>query len=303
MTVIIYEPFMHFIPTGEGWARGFEDLGWTAYRLPSMQYRILEVDAKVDLLIMHDLSPAMIEDLRLYKKTNPTTKVAVLCDHWRPHFETAKDLVDLWFELSIQHTHSKKEFDARGMTFGHVQLSAHTKDFHPVLLSPKLYDVSFVGQLTHGYRGEDKYLYPVLDKGYKGIFGGGFTYKGVAYNHIPHNVLNHIYNSTKVNINFHYPLHKMEKADDLEYRMEVNGRVFEIALSGNFQISDNPLVKDYFGDSIPVVGAEEWTDRIDYYLAHPEERDILAKKAYDICLNNHMYVHRAKKILTLLKML
>jgi len=27
MIAIIYEPFQHFIPTGEGWARGFEDLG------------------------------------------------------------------------------------------------------------------------------------------------------------------------------------------------------------------------------------------------------------------------------------
>jgi hypothetical protein len=300
MKAIVYEPFMHFIPTGEGWARGFEDLGWTVYRLPAFQYKITEVAEEVDLLIIHDLSSEVIEDLKTYKKTFPNTQVAILCDHWRPHFETAKDLVDLWFELSVVHTHSKKEFDVRGMRFGHVQLSAHKNDFFPTNV-PKIYDVSFVGQLTHGYRGEDKYLHPVLDRNYHGVFGGGFTYKGRTYPHIGHDQLNHIYNNTKVNINFHYPLHKMERADDLEYRLEVNGRVFEIALSGNFQISDNPLVERFFGDSIPIVNENNWIEKIDYYISNPEERDILSKKAYYICVNNHMYSHRASKILDLLR--
>ena len=302
MRAIIYEQFQHFIPTGEGWAKGLEDLGATVYRLPCYQYRLVEVDEEVDLIITHVITPDIIEDLKTYKCTFPKVKIAVLCDYFRPHFETAKDIVDLWFELSIQHTHSKKQFDARNMPFGHVQLSAHVKNFHPTD-TPKIYEVSFVGQLTHGYRGEDKYLYPVLDKGYKGIFGGGFTYRGITYPHIHHDNLNHIYNSTKVNINFHYPLHKMETENDLEYRMEVNGRVFEIALSGNFQISDNPLVKDFFEDSIPIVKENEWINRIDYYLAHEEERVQLAKKAHNICLNNHMYIHRVKKILGLLNML
>lgn len=293
---------MHFIPTGEGWARGFEDLGWTVYRLPAFQYRIIEVAEEVDLLIIHDLSPEVIVDLKTYKQTFPRTKVAVLCDHWRPHFEDAKYLVDLWFELSVVHTHSKKEFDLRGMPFGHVQLSAHKKDFYPIDM-PKTYDVSFVGQLSHGYREEDKWLHPVLDRKYYGIFGGGYSYKGITYPHIGHNQLNNIYNSTKVNLNFHYPLHKMEKADDLEYRLEVNGRVFEIALSGNFQISDNPLVEKFFGDAIPIVNESKWIETIDYYIARPEERAKLAQKSYDICLNNHMYVHRASSILELLKML
>jgi len=302
MKIIVYEPFQHFIPTGEGWARGFEDLGHTAYRLPSVQYRITDVDEEVDLLIIHDLVPEVTKDLIEYKKTFPNTKIAVLCDYYRPHFDAAKDFVDLWFELSVQHTYSKKQFDARGMSFGHVQLSAHTKNFYPKDI-PKIYDVSFIGQLSHGYRGEDKYLYPVIDKKYKGIFGGGFNYKGTLYPHIHHDNLNNIYNSTKVNINFHYPLHKEERENDLEYRLEVNGRIFEIALSGNFQISDNPLVANFFGNSIPIVGENEWTNKIDYYLSNEKERLDLAKKSYDICKNNHMYVHRAKKILELLKML
>ena len=31
MNAIIYEPFLHYVPTGNGWAKGLEDLGFEEY--------------------------------------------------------------------------------------------------------------------------------------------------------------------------------------------------------------------------------------------------------------------------------
>jgi hypothetical protein len=177
------------------------------------------------------------------------------------------------------------------MPIGHVQLASHPEMF-PNIACEKTNDVSFIGQVSHGYRSEDKYLFPVIDKGYRGAFGG-FTYKGVSYPYKAYTEINPIYNATKVNLNFHYPTQKEEREDNLEYRIDINGRTFDIAMSGNFQICDTPIVTNFFEDSIPVVTPDKWLETIDYYLTHEDEREAKAKRAKEIALAYHTYLNRA----------
>lgn len=65
-------------------------------------------------------------------------------------------------------------------------------------------------------------------------------------------------------------------------------RVFDIALSGGFQLSQkNRLTKEIFGDSVPLFASkEEFEKLLDYYMSRPDERDRLAKKSREIALRN-----------------
>jgi hypothetical protein len=296
-TALIYEPFQHFIPTGEGWASGLEDLGWNIYRLPETEYRLSEVNEPLDLIIIHDMDLQKSKDICEYKSRYPEVKIAVLISTYDPLFYSIRNHVNFWFNLSVQNTYLSNSYNEKGMPFSCVSLAAHTKYSFPINCS-KEYDVSFIGQIGqqgHGYREEDKYLFPVIDRGYRGIFGG-FSYNGIQYVNQHYSKLNEIYNKTKVNLNFHYTNQKSE-SDDPMSRLELNGRTFDIALSGNFQITDNPITKELFGDSIPVVSVNRWVETIDYYLTHEEERQQLSKKARDLALQFHTYVNRAKEIL------
>lgn len=292
MKTIVYEGFQHFIPTGEGWAKGLEELGHVVYRLPSTQYRIAEVDEDVDLMIIHDIN---IDDIIAYKTVHPKTKVAILHPYYDPHvFRKLKPYVDLWFNLGIKNSFFTKYMEMEGMKYRPISLAAHSSYAFPMEVE-KSYDVSFFGQIGqqgHGYRNEDVYLYPVIEKGYKSAFGG-FKW----YPPLHHSKLNEVYNRTKVNLNFHYSNQKAESPEDGLSRIELNGRVFEIALSGNFQISDHPFISEAFGDAIPYVKPEDWIKTIDYYLAHDDERNALAQKARTIALEKHTYACRAKQIL------
>lgn len=294
MKAIVYEAFQHFIPTGEGWAKGLEALGWEVYRLPSVEYSITDVDGPVDLLIVHDVNVKVASDLIEYKRENPSVKVGVLCSSFEPCFNHLQPYVDLWFNLSIQNNYLAQKFGEKGMKFRSVQLAAHPDRSFPVKF-PKEFDVSFFGQIGsqgHGYRGEDKYLNPFLNQKYKGAFGGFPPFAPVA-----HKALNQIYNATKVNLNFHYSNQKVESPTDPLSRIELNGRVFEIALSGNFQISDHPRIKEFFGDTVPYVEQDKWVEMVDYFIKNNDEREFLAKDAREVALKLHTYSCRAKQIL------
>ena len=294
MTAIVYEPFVHFIPTGLGWVKGLEALGHTVYQLPAFQHRLNELDGPVDLLIVHDVNPMVASDLIEYKTANPSVKVAVLTCTYELYYDNLKNYVDLWFNLSIKNSYLEQMFGSRNMKFANVQLAAHPEFSFPVD-GRRVYDVSFFGQIGaqgHGYRDEDKYLFPVIKKGYKGAFGGFGQYPPV-----PHKRLNEYYNQTKVNLNFHYSNQKVESPTDPLSRIELNGRVFEIALSGNFQMCDHPEVEVYFDGTIPYVTADKWMERIDYYLTHEKEAKLLASASRLLAMTKHTYKNRAQQIL------
>jgi len=297
MTAIIYESFLHYVPTGNGWARGFEDLGIEVFKLPSVEYRLTDIDGPTDVLIVHDVNPQVASDLIEYKKAYPNTKVGILCSTYEPCFDSLKDYVNLWFNLSVQNTYLSQMFNSRGMKFKPITLAADQTKFFPMNL-PRDYDVSFIGQIGlqgHGYRKEDKYLFPVIDKGYKGLYGA-FAYKQ-SYHPIQHSKLNEVYNKTKVNFNFHYTNQKIESPNDTLSRVEINCRTFEIAMGGNFHITDHPYTSQFFGDTVPHVKEEDWLSTIDYYLENDEKRNALADEARKIALEKHTFACRAQLLL------
>jgi spore maturation protein CgeB len=241
-----------------------------------------------------------IEYLKIFKDQQPDCKI--LGTKLIPKEEDIqyKGLIDCWVSLVDSYPTAEKKFNEFGFTFIYIPLAADEHIFYPLFLNKRA-DVSFIGTLNHSENRHPKeYLYDVIDANRFTYILCGFPYKDLKF--IPnvgiaHSVLNKIYNEVRVNLNFHYDSQKGEIDD----RLDFNARTFEVALSGNFQICDHPLLKKYFGDAIPNIGREEWLDAIEYYKNNETERNTMASKAREIVLKNHTWKIRMSQFLQQLK--
>lgn len=112
------------------------------------------------------------------------------------------------------------------------------------------------------------------------------------------------YKSAKICVNIHLGIQKKQLNDAPESILAVPGgslneRTFWICGAGGFQITDNPLVREFYDeDEVALaVTAEDFKEIFNYYLDHPEEREKMAKKAHERTLREHLYEHRITKIL------
>ncbi|MBD5626518.1 MAG: glycosyltransferase [Desulfovibrio sp.] len=107
-----------------------------------------------------------------------------------------------------------------------------------------------------------------------------------------------IYNAAKVNLN----LHSSVSAKDLVSHGDfVNPRTFELAAMGAFQLVDRRTLMDgLFGpDELATFESpEEFYQKIDYFLAHPEEREAYARRARERVLAEHTYERRMQTLLS-----
>lgn len=107
-----------------------------------------------------------------------------------------------------------------------------------------------------------------------------------------------VFNASKVNIN----LHSSAERDGVEpYGDFVNPRTFELAATGAFQLVDNrsllPELFEIGKEVITFSDEREMHEKIDYYLAHPEERQAVAKAGRARALKDHTYQARITQML------
>jgi spore maturation protein CgeB len=80
----------------------------------------------------------------------------------------------------------------------------------------------------------------------------------------------------------------------------VNCRLFEAAGCGAFQIADwKPALPELFEPECEIVtfrSREELHEKVDYYLAHPEERQAIANRAYVRAHREHTYGMRLRRM-------
>lgn len=110
-----------------------------------------------------------------------------------------------------------------------------------------------------------------------------------------------IFNSTNVNLN----LHSSTERDGVEPNGDfVNPRTFELASAGAFQLVDErSLLPEVFVPGKEVVtfnSTRDLKDKIQYYLAHPEQRQQIAAAARERVLRDHTYVHRLRQMLSII---
>jgi len=295
MNFAIIEPFLHYIPTGIGWIEGLRKNGHGAIGIPSGKYKLDNLKITETEYVIFMQLPSK-ESLSTFKQNNPDIKIIVVGFNYNLAAIELKEYVDFWFELHHRHTAMEEFFNYNGLELHMMPLAASEDVFKP-LEQEKVFDLSFIGQFGnkgHGYREEDIYLYPLKSLKLKGFYSG-FD----AFPSIHHKNLNIVYNSTKVNLNFHYHYQKIQ-SENLESRLDFNGRVFELALSGNFQLCDLPHISDIFENGVAFTSKEDWKDTFNYYLHNTEARKEQAKVARDIALEKHTWKSRMKQFLKII---
>ena len=298
--IIVSEEFSHFIPSSLGWVEGLEKLGHEVFILPQPTYTLSDIDEEADLVIYFDVrdDEKSIDEFKRFKDRYPNCKIVGMGLLPKPNYYKYKGLIDFWVNMTIEHKESIRLFNEIGFEIYSIPLAGSDTLFYP-LHPQKIYDVSFIGQFGskgHGDRDEDKYLYPILDDKSITSFCAGFSYKDIGLQYVKHADLNTIYNQTKVNLNFHY---KNQKGETSEGRMDYNGRVWEIALSGNFQLCDHPYIKTNCDNCILVGEKENWKDLVNYYKNNAIEREEWQRKSFEYAKKYHTWEKRMGEFMKL----
>lgn len=172
----------------------------------------------------------------------------------------------------------------------HVKLGQVTAEFLPVYLN----DVIFVG--SRGYHPEYKYR-PQLIDWLKLIFGDRFKhYGGDGLGVVRGDTLNQLYADSKVvigdslNIGFNYPFYWSD-------------RIYETTGRGGFII--HPEIEGLetqfeYGKEIVTYKYGDFADleeKINYYLAHDDEREAIRKAGFERTKKDHTYAKRWEHII------
>lgn len=186
-----------------------------------------------------------------------------------------------------------------GIPFLYLPFGADPRMMRPLALPP-IYDVAFVGGLSHR-RGYEPFIEPLLKRlGRRpALFVGpgweryGIPGQLVAYGEL----LNVIYNLARVCINFH----SAEQKRGEQVHVDLNNRVFDLAMAGCVQVSDNTEGLRWHFREDEVIMAEspkEWVDRVLTLIEAPEEqRQGIRQRARRRALADHTWDQRGRQLL------
>jgi spore maturation protein CgeB len=109
-----------------------------------------------------------------------------------------------------------------------------------------------------------------------------------------------IFNATDVNLN----LHSSSERDGVDPSGDfVNPRTFELAACGAFQLCDDrqllPELFEVGREIITFSSREDMKEKMEYYLAHPEERKVICERARARILKDHSYDRRMEQMLSI----
>ncbi len=119
----------------------------------------------------------------------------------------------------------------------------------------------------------------------------------VVADYMDNNVVADAYHNAAILLNDH--------CDEMREFGIVSNRIFDALCAEAFIISDDvEEIHEMFGDAVVTyTDREDLIEKIDYYLAHPEERNRIAGKGQRTVLENHTFDHRADEIIKVLKTL
>lgn len=174
-------------------------------------------------------------------------------------------------------------------------------DFHkPLKLDSKEKKVygSAISFLGAGYPNRRLAFRPLADRDFR-IWGSDWEDEPVLAANIQRNGARigeeesvKIYNSALINLNLHSSLQTDRLVSGGDF---VNPRTFELAAMGAFQLVDErALMPELFAENELATfrTEQELYEKIDYFLAHPEEREAYAQRARERTLRDHTYQQR-----------
>lgn len=113
----------------------------------------------------------------------------------------------------------------------------------------------------------------------------------VKATHFPNQHLNCLYSSCDILLNDHW--------DDMREKGFVSNRLFDAAACETFVITDQVTGLDqaFEGSIVGYEDAEDLRSKLDHFLAHPEERKQLGRRAAQIVREHHTFANRAAVIM------
>jgi len=221
----------------------------------------------------------------------------------------------LWFKKSLlkrwshkilfvyntdESTYSQKKYKKIDIEYITLPFASDKNTFRPLNFKEKVYDVLFVGNAKSGtgrYMYTDKLIQKAKEKKWKILLiGSGWEKYGFPLQLIAHGeLLNFVYNSSKISLNISNNEQKMGE----DKCLDLNNRVFDLAMSGCFQISNAPqIIRKYFGEEeiFAVDDPNLWIDAIDKFLKDRGKREEMSNKAMVRALNLHTWEKRAEKL-------
>lgn len=295
--IFVFDIMNHVTPIFKEWSYGLSELGYKIFYFP---IEFCNIDSwhlakvKPDLVLIHkNIQPNEINLFLDFKKKNPECRIVALFDYEYTAYKELVGVIDFYVTLQLKSKFLHDKVSSCGFKLYDMLLAGNNNFFYPSNLNKK-YDICWIGYLYHGYRGEDKFLYPLLDNPKYKCFLGGIKYKNYNHGHVAFESMNEIRCSSKININFHVPYQKPGQGID-DNQISINQTVFNTPLSKSFQLCDHPYVLDIFDGSIPIGNESNWIDLVDKYLNDDKERLNLAEKSYKIAVEKHTWLVRMKE--------
>ncbi len=215
-------------------------------------------------------------------------------DSWK--YEQSSRYVAPYFDVHATTYQGAKERAARdGLdNFVLTQWGTSSKTLREPLPAEKCrYQVSFVGT-AYGNR---RWWISSLQR--RGIsvecFGHGWKRGSVAAEEVPH-----IMRESIISLNFADSGLVFSGVVPRRSR-QVKARTFQVPGAGGFLMTENAENLESFyvpgKEIVTFAGTWDLTDRIDYYLAHPTERDEIARRGYVRTRDEHTYDTRFRALL------
>ena len=275
---------------------------WTYARMAELKPEICIVLAQAPV------SPAFPERLRKLGIVSAYWFV----ENWR-HMTYWRDIAPAYDGFfHVQPGEFERELDLAGCKLhAYVQTGCDPSVHRPVDLSDDeratfACDLSFAGA---GYRNRAQLFQGLADYEFK-IWGVGWDERVLARHVVSGDqffsteTYMKIVSGSKINLN----LHSSANHEGVDPTCDaVNPRVFEIAAAGGFQLCD-PCgnLASLFDLENELPGYRDLGElrvKIDHYLAHPEERNLIARRARKRALAEHTYEHRAAQMLSFISSL
>ncbi len=230
-------------------------------------------------------------------------------ENWRhlPYWKDIAPLYDYFFH--IQPGAFEEQLREAGCQHYACILTACDPDIHrPVQLNDEeraefSCDLSFAGA---GYVNRNQFLAGLTDYALK-IWGVNWTHPSLQHavqrpgERFTPELFAKIVAGSTINLN----LHSSTSHPGVDPNCDaINPRVFEIAACGGFQLCDpcKGLEACFdFHSELPVyTSLKELREKVDHYLAHPEEREQITAAARERALRDHTYEQRARQMLDLI---
>ena len=196
---------------------------------------------------------------------------------------TVKDNIRRYRAYGLPHVH-------------YMQWACNPDAFHPLAEAVKTYDVSFIGA-AYGKRVE--YVRHLLRHGVNvRVFGPSWDrYRDIRAHwggFLPHSDMLEAISQSKINLNFLWTSWDPG-------RTTIKGRTLELAACRAFQLSNDTeaFANCSFVDGVNIAVFQnkgEMLEKIEYYLAHEDEREAIAARSYEHALKHHTWKQRFREL-------